>query len=294
MIVSRLFRRLRTEYLLLTAGCITMAATYGLLAVSIGQFARVRDEAVITGATLPTLRASVALLSATIDAEKAFRERGSASREEIIDTYVLPKSAETTRAAHVLTTIAESIGAPSSEHSVVIERMHFEHRAMQEAGIGIASAMSGTRGEVLLRGSFQSVTAFLAIVGLSGELMIGDVLSEQAQQDFLSEMHRASPEHVKAALEFLSTDLLSYAAEPDVREDRILRNATPNDAAIIRGLLLKNGLARVRSVLSQRAATLREKHAWPLPLMRIDVLERKGDLWQIGISLMTRSSTQQP
>ena len=64
----------------------------------------------------------------------------------------------------------------------------------------------------------------------------------------------------------------------------------PTQATDVRTLLLSAGLADVRAALSAVAPRLKQQRLWPMPLLRVDSLERTGDgQWLLGIVVFGRA-----
>ena len=139
-----------------------------------------------------------------------------------------------------------------------------------------------------LHGSVNGVARLLTALGFSGDLSVSDALAPGNSRAFLEQTEAVSPLSLPGAEEFLYADLVSYAANPDAAEQRLVRDMDPSAGADIRALLLKAGLADVRTALSPVAAVLRQDHLWPMPLLRVDSVEEEGGQWTAEITVFGR------
>ena len=257
-------------------GLLLAISACGMLAAHAQRFAGKRDEAVVIGTALPKLKANVSLLRASVSAEKLFAEEGLASREEQAEVYLLPDKSPAPRIAKIAGDIGSTIGTGFN-----VERVEF---AAAQDSSRERNTEKTLPVSMRLRGNFQQVSRFLGILGMSGNMMVKDILSEETQESFLQKIENIAPLSIERATKFLYLDLLSYAANADEEEARILEDLPEEAAGSIRALLLSGGLGSVRAALAEGAAELRAKSVWPLPLLRADSLVRKGDVWEVGMT----------
>lgn len=261
-------------------GAMLTVAACGVLVSHTRLFSQKRDTAVMIGTTLPELKSEVALLAANTEAEQLFIESALESREELADAYMLPVTSPGPRLADVTNELARAL-SDQTKSPVNVAKIAFDQP--EDKG-----SYKATPAHLTLKGSFQSVARFLGILGFSGDMMVKDVLSADTQADFLTRTERAAPLSLKEAEDFLYLDLLSYAAEPDIRESRLFKDMSTDAIAEIRALLLQNGLAEVRTAFGGVAAELKEAKAWPMPLTRIDGVERNGEMWTVSVTVFGR------
>ncbi len=272
--------RQSVDVLLFIVGLLFVVLACGLLVGHTKLFGLKRDSAVMVGTTLPELKSSVALLEANIEAEKLFMEDALASREELADVYILPDTSPGPRVVEVLTELAQAL--TNSGKRVSVERVMFHAAPKDTDGLKAYSA------ECTLRGDFQSVSSFLGLLGFSGDMMMKDVLTKEAQDSFLETVETIAPLSLKYTEDFLYLDLLAYAADPESRENRLLKDVPAESMPDLKAILLRGGLSDVRMAFSKVAPALHRKNVWPLPLLTIDRAVRSGETWKVQFMVYGR------
>ena len=262
-------------------GILLSVIACGMLAVHARSFSLKRDTAVMIGTTLPELRSSVALLAANLQAEQFFSENALSAREEQASVYVLPDSRAAGRTVASFQTIAGALrDTLKTEGS--IRTMTFDDSSVGHSDYKTIGA------HLQMSGDFRYVSTFLSILSFSGKMMIRDVLSDDAVAAFLKQINASAPLSLKAAEDFLYTDLLEYAANPDQVEQRMLQDLPTETQPDVRSFVLSSGLASVRTSLTEIAPALRNRNVWPLPFVTVDSLSRSGDAWTIGLTFYRR------
>lgn len=262
-------------------GIVLAVITCGILAMHARTFSLKRDTAVIIGTTLPALRSSVTLLRANREAEEFFARHALSSREEQASVYVLPEgpsSARAIRALHeIALTISKSAADPLAISTVSFDPAHTDHGSYKTVDAHLK-----------LRGSFASVARFLLILSYSGDMMVRDVLGDEKSEQFLQQVEVDSPMALKRSEDFLSLDLMEYAADPDQAESLMLQDIPAELRADLRSFVLRSGVAQVRGAFEHIANDLRGKNIWPLPLVSVGHLEQKGDEWMLELMFYRR------
>lgn len=271
-------RRL-AELLAFVLGITFVVAACGVLTSHARLFSEKRDTAVMVGTQLPELKSSVALLEASVEAEKIFSTRALAAREEQAAAYVLPKGSPVARA---VSAVQETVLAFKGGGSLALQGISFD-RTPEDHG-----SVKTIRGTMVLRGQFSEIADVLTVLGFSGDMMVRDVLKVADQQAFLREVEGTAPLTLKSAEDFLYLDLVEYASSPDKAEERLVSDAPTDVMLSIRSELLQAGLASVRAALGPVAGDLRSHELWPLPLLRIDSLARSGDTWTVKVTAFSR------
>ncbi len=256
--------------------CATAAALLLLIAHA-RIFSEKRDMALIIGTELPALRSRVALLEAGVEAQKIYGSEAAASREEQAQIFILPEEPDIARAVRSVQEITLAI-----KQGLTVESISF---GKTPSGTGALKALPGT---IVLKGDAAHMARFLRILDLAGTFTVRDALTAGTASKFLADIQEASPLSLKNAEQFLHTDLITYAAQPDTTEDRMLQEIQPSAAVDIRTFLLKSGLADIRAVLSDIAASLRDKRVWPVPLLLVQSVEQVGDKWTLHIEIVSR------
>lgn len=262
-------------------GMLLSVIACGLLVAHARTFGLKRDTAVMIGTTLPALQSSVTLLNANREAEQFFAEHALSSREEQASIEVLPKGPGNARAVRALHEIALAINK-SNDKALAISTISFDSAPINHGSYATVGA------HLQLRGSFASVGRFLAVLSYSGDMMVRDVLGDEAAEQFLRQVEADSPLALKRSADFLYLDLLQYAVDPDQAEHLLLQDMPTESRADLRSFLLRSGLAQVRSIFDSIAGALRDTHIWPLPLVAIDHLEQNGDQWNVDLMFYRR------
>ncbi len=261
------------------AGILLSIGACGVLAAHVGLFSQKRDTAVMIGTQLPELKTAVALLSASVEAERIFATQALAAREEQASVYVLPDGSPAARTVKTLQEISRVLG---EEEDFSMEKLTFDAAPKDQGSFSTLTARA------VFRGSFQKTARMLAILGFGGDMMVRDTLSPDDQDAFLRQVEAMSPTSLRRAEDFLYLDLMQYAADPDKSEQRMLEDVPTVSVSDIRATLLDAGLATVRSAFTGIAAGIYEKGLWPMPLMKVRSLQRDGDRWAVEFAVFSR------
>jgi hypothetical protein len=263
------------------AGVAGILVGCGLLLKHIDAFGPKRDLAVLIGSALPELRSRVALLEANVEAERLFGIEKQAAREEQAAAYILPDEPDGARTVSVLQETAAALSAAGAQ--IDIKSIAFDREAVTADGV------RQLHGKITLNGRSEHVSRLLTGLGFSGDLSVRDALPPEKSREFLAAVEKDSPLSLPGAEEFLFSDLVAYAADPDAAEQRVTRDMQPEVAANVRTILLAAGLADVRASLSAVAPRLKQQRLWPMPLLRVDSLtQENGGEWIVGITVFGR------
>ena len=257
------------------------AAAMGLIVSHVRLFSDKRDTAVMVGTSLPEKRSEVALLAANVEAEQIFQRDALVAKEEQASVYVLPDTSPVPRAVSSIQETVLALAQDGNE-TISLQKLSFDTTAQEH---GSYKSLSGS---FVLKGTFQSVVRFLGILSLSGDMILKDVFTADAEQVFLRQVEASAPLSLRAAEDFLYIDLLQYAANPDQAEQRMLKDMPPEVASDLRTFILQSGAADIRSALSKVAKRLAERTVWPLPLLRIDHIVRGEGEWKVAVTLFGR------
>lgn len=265
--------------LLFTAGALIAFAAAIILVSHIHSFALKRDEAMKLGLTLPGLQGQVSLAKVTLQAEKAYLQQAHAAAEEQAQAFVLPKKADTNRLERALITAAASLKDAG---------LNVKFGSLSVLGSKDNDIASETQVNVVLSGDRASVVPILSLLDLSGYATVSDIVGDETVSQVLTDVNAMSPESLSDALQFLSTDLLTYASQAGALESRLTQHMSTDDALALRTLLLTRGLAHVRATLAPMASDLKTQRAWPLPLVQIETVSQDDHQWLIGLNLYSR------
>ncbi len=276
---KKIARRRPAQILSFVLGIMLVVASCGVLAKHAQLFSEKRDTAVMVGTQLPELKSTVALLEASVGAERLFADRALAAREEQASAYVLPKDSPVAR---VVSAVQETVLGLKGDGPLALQSIAFD-RAPEDHG-----SVKTMHGTVVLKGRFTDIAAVLTVLGYGGDMMIRDVLPIADQQAFLRDVEGSAPLTLKGAEDFLYLDLIEYASAPDKSEERLVADAPTDVMLSVRSTLLQAGLASVRAALGPVAQALKTHELWPLPLVRIDAFSRSGDLWTVKVTTFSR------
>lgn len=265
------------RYAALAAGCLLTAAAIAILQNHVATFSVKRDEAIAIGTELPMLRSKVALLEASVEAQRIYAGEGNASREEQAQAYILPDQFDTAKAVRAFQEIVLAL-----KTGITLESVTFAQNPVDR---GTLKALPVT---LVLRGDPLQAARFLRVLDFSGRFTVRDALAPGAVTQLLNTIEEVSPLSLRYAEEFLYADLIAYASDADKAEDRLLKDVNPSAAMDIRASLLKAGLGDARSILSDIALPLKDKRIWPLPLTSIASVEQVGERWTVGLELLRR------
>ncbi len=263
------------------AGIVLCAAAIGLIVSHARLFSEKRDTAVMVGTSLPEQRSEVALLSANVEAEQAFQRDALVAKEEQASVYVLPDASPVPRAVRSIQETVLAL-AQDGKETIALEQLSFDENISEH---GSYKSLSGS---FVLRGTFQSVARFLGILSFSGDMILKDALPADSEQAFLKQVEASAPLSLRSAEDFLYLDLLQYASNPDLAEQRMLKDMPSEVASDVRSFILQSGAADVRGALSKVAKRLAERTIWPLPLLRVDHVIRDGNKWTVNVTLFGR------
>ncbi len=246
----------RFRLLLACGGIAAMILALTLFFVRTHKLSTMREEAVRVGNRLPELRAEIRLLEARISADEAYGSDLRASLEEQAAAFVLPESVDAAHAQRVVREIVSALGRTEAG-SLTINSLRFTPADDESASLLLTG-----------NGTEQEVAALFGVLQWGGYLTVQDALGAHSDA-FLKTVEQLSPLSLPTIEEFLRTDLLTYAVDPDSLEQRLFRDMSPSLAAELRTMLLQSGLGRVRLTLTPVAKTLKERRAWPLPLFEL-------------------------
>lgn len=273
--------RQRIDWILLGVGILCIAASFGVLVGYGHNFGFKRDTAVMIGSVLPELKSSVALLRANTEAEQMFARDGLAAREEQAKAYVLTDGSPAPRTVAALQDIVAAL-AKRPDAKLSFDRLTFDAKP---ADLGSEKTLGAT---LVLKGNFRDTARVLGILSFSGDMMVRDTIGDADERAFLEKVESSAPLSLKAAEDFLYTDLLDYASDPDRAEQAFLADMATDTMGDIRSFILGAGLADVRLGLQDTAPLLKDKRAWPLPLLSVIGMHREGDTWTISLTIFSR------
>jgi Tfp pilus assembly protein PilN len=277
MVRKALQHRFTLQHGAFAIGVILVAVALVLLTQFAASFSEKQTMAMTIGSELPALRSKVAMLDASVEAQRIYGGDADASREEQAQVYILPDEFDTAKAVRSLQEVALAL-----EDGIKLDGVTF---AKDPIDSGTLQALPAT---VTIHGTAKQVARFLRVLDLSGKFTVRDALTAETVTKLLTQFEEVSPLSLKQAEQFLYVDLIVYASNPDEAESRMLKDINPSAAIDIRSFLLKSGLSDIRSILSDIALPLKDKRIWPLPLIKVLTVEQTGDKWVVGVELLKR------
>jgi hypothetical protein len=254
-------------------GCLLVLLAVSLFTIRLADAASLRARSLQLGDRLTELKTSIALLTATIEAERFYGSTSREAFEEQASVYVLPERLDTARVIKLFSSLTRMVSV--SEAQCTVSRLTFDDR---EHGNGTAFVPA----HLTLSCNAAQTARILSILGYTGNMIVADALGSHASE-FLLMVQEKAPVSLSDAYTLLHTDIATYAASPEDSEGRLLGGFSVQDALDLKTFLLTSGLADARTVLAGPAEELKAARLWPLPLLSIDSMTFNG--MQADISL---------
>lgn len=273
--------RQRRPILAFTGGVVLLGISTFLLVRFALASDQARQHAITVGLSLPNLRTRVSLLSASIQTEQLYLRESQAARDEQAAAYVLPVELFTPR---VVNAMHGTVAALRRTRELELTSLTF---APVPIIVGDARQWTAT---VTLAGSLDSVAQFVSVLEWGSNLTVRDVLAPSVASELIMQVEQQHPASLTRALQFLSLDLLKYAADSDASENQLIRDMPETLARDVRYALLQadSGLPEVRSILSPVAADLKQRKIWPMELAKVTTLSEKNGQWTVTLGVMSR------
>ncbi len=108
-------------------------------------------------------------------------------------------------------------------------------------------------------------------IGLAGSFTVGDLLSKRDVDLLLLLTEQENPAGIVSLEQFLDTDLLAYAKEPRLTEDRLLKSFTaPAFATAVQTATSTDAMRDAKRLLTgSLGSALRENQLWPPVLLTV-------------------------
>lgn len=235
-----------------------------LLAKHVRVIADVRTVSVPLVAGIPELEHRRALLSEQVELAELQSSLRLGSQEERVRTYVLPAQFDLDRIVALFDVFSLAIPADPA----VASMSPLTTGAPEPAGDGL-EAMPIT---VSFAVHDDGIRGLLDLFRLSGMLTVADALSEEEMAALLASVEAENPAGIVPLEQFLSADLLEYAQNPKLWEERLRRSFLQSGVQQAIDTALQTSLLRnAKEFLGGRAGfLLSEQQLWPLPLFTID------------------------
>jgi len=258
--------RLASTAVRLTGG-VGMLALAGVLLVSHADAIRhVRDVGIPAAVRIPELERHLSVLKGQLEAVDLSDALHGGSVEEMVHAYVLP---EGTRLEPVLALFE---GLQDLWHSEGL--LHV--LAPLRIGDSVQRTLDGAKVEatplhIEAEMTPEGVDRLIGFFEISGMMTIADALSREEVRELIKRTEEEDPSGITVLEQFLSTDLLRYAREPDIYESLVTRSfASPAFTASFQRTISSPRLAQARSILGGEFGTfLGKQRLWPLRAMAI-------------------------
>jgi len=243
----------------------------GLLAISgvllyghAQAIAETRTVSVPLLAELPTLERTVSVLKEQSELSELESITRVGSQMERVRTYILPDKSDLDRIIAVFEILRETL----SKRQVLskMSDITFEDQFTREDGSLVRPL------NVTFAVHESALHDIAALLRLSGLMTVGDALTQEEIAILLERTEAENPSGVVAVEHFLSTDLLSYAQNTRLAEERLLRSFTSTTFVQSLQNVTRTSLLRdAAEVLGGDIGTeLSRYELWPLQMLSVD------------------------
>lgn len=247
--------------------CLFAAASLGLEHVRAVE--EVRQISVPLVAQLPQLERRLHVLSEQVELSELQSALRVGSQEERLHVYALPTDVDTDRTI-ALFEVLRLIFAERQQLTELTDLQFGERYPYAD----VLEAQMLSLKTVLHEDALQDL---LSIIQVSGVLTIADALTEQERLLLLESTEQENPAGVVVLEQFLSTDLLDYALDPQAHEKRLTSSFASNAFTnALHNTLRSPMMNDARRVLGGRiGAVLKDQNLWPLPAMTLHRIHLK-------------------
>jgi hypothetical protein len=273
-------RRARLMPALLLLGGTTLLMGSLMVAVSMGRaVASAREDTLPLAAVLAPLERREALLQSQAETAELHATLDSGSLDEELRAYVLPASNDVKRLLSVFETIIQTLtrqGNLRTASSIDVG----DPRSVVLEGADALTVQPVRMKAVVREEGARTLTSFLH---LSGLLTIADVIDPKAFHDLLEKTMEENPAALPALQQFLATDLLAYARDPQPFEERLAHTFSDERVGnALRTTLESPLMTEARRMLGGEFGNiLRDQKLWPTQFIAIDSidLQERPDGW---------------
>lgn len=241
-----------------------LAVSGFLLSQSAATVLEVREISVPLVSDIPQFERRISLLTDQIELAQLHAATRTGSAEERMNVFVIPDEVDLDR----LVGVFDVVGSILREQGLLAR--------MSDITLGdpTPSSEEGLEERLLtvqLAAHEDGVQTVLSLIKFAGLLTVGDLLSSGERKLLLQKTEEENPTGVIAMEQFLSTDLLSYARDPDAFEEQLLRAFTsPSFLKTLQDMLQSSAVRDARKILGGNIGNSLQKSAlWPLPLMTL-------------------------
>jgi hypothetical protein len=242
------------------------------LAEHLRAYELLRGDVLPTAVLIPALQQRERILQEQLEIAEVQATFRTGSQEELLRTYVIPGVSDRERLLRFLEAVRDSLqgrGLLSSMSAVSFG----EIEAITLEGVSLSSLPLMFTVTVTSNGAQELFTVLRA----SGMVVLGDALTREEQRELLRHTEAENPAAVMNLEQFLASDLLRYAREPQPHHEQ-LRKAFVSEVALesLEHLLSTSFLADVRALLGgPLGKALEQKNAWPMRYLALDAVEQQ-------------------
>jgi hypothetical protein len=224
----------------------------------------VREVTLPLVSTLPDLERRKTLLKQQVEVAELQASLRTGSFEEQVHVFVLPEEFDMERIVaifDVLRQILEERGDIQNVSGITFgDEVEID---------GEISALPITLSITAHEEGLQTVHSLLK---LAGTVTIADAVSTADLILLFQRTEAENPAAIVALEQFLSSDLLAYARDPRLSEDRIKKSfSSPGLQAILDELLTMSLLTDAKRILGGRVGeVLEQQELWPMPMITIE------------------------
>ncbi len=232
-----------------------------MLSLHTGDVKAMRDVGLPAALELPAVEHRISILKEQSDAAAMQASVAGDSSAEMLHMYVLPDTSGLDRLLATIDTFTTELkrtGMLKNLSAVQVgnaEPVSLSGAALTKVPVSFEADMT-----------LEGVQALFLFQKLSGYLTIGDVLTSEQQHLLLQLTEQENPAAITALETFLSTDLLTYAAQPAEVQNNLLKSFTSDSFAVsLKELIAQSDLASASQLLnSPLGHALQTQKLWPL------------------------------
>ncbi len=215
-------------------------------------------------AELPTLERTIDVLKEQSELSELEASTRVGSKMERIRTYILPETSDFDRTVALFELLRETF--TKDQKLASLSDITFEDQVTRADGTIVRPL------NVTLVIHQEALHQLSALLKLSGLLTVGDALTPDEIGLLLQRTEAENPAGIVALENFLSTDLLTYAQNTRLAEERLLRSFTSTTFVQSLQNVTRTSLLRdATSVLGGDIGTALSKYElWPLQLFSIE------------------------
>lgn len=259
-----------------------MLALSGLLAMQHGVSVRTMQETGLPAAVaLPAIEQRIVVIKEQAELAQFQASVSGGTEEEMLNVFVLPKEADIDR---LLATF-----------DVLFTHLKQKKQLVSFSAVEVGAAETIADDLSVLPITFsaeltdEGLSRLLLFIRTSGLLTIHDALRPEDTQRLLTLTEEENPAAITALEQFLSTDLLRYAKEPQGVDAQLLKSfSSETFTEDFHAILHASGISEVQQLLKELDPALRSNHLWPLRFLSVEHIETEGNAVRVRVKAYVR------